>query len=224
MPRSGRVPSNRFIKIGLFFFLMEEAADFSQVEFGPALLYPAGCKLEVVDLSGPDASAVFSSSPFTVGRYLERRGIYSSDLFIAGEGRRRCVHLGVDLGAPVGTVVLAPCEGVVLHCGFNPAAGDYGHCVVTRHQVGGRSVYFLFGHLGRSALEESPSGRVFGKGARLGVLGSPEENGGWPPHLHFQLALHEPATHDLPGVCCEDEVEESARLYPDPRLVLGPLW
>ena len=25
------------------------------------------------------------------------------------------------------------------------------------------------------------------------------ENGGWPPHLHFQLSNEQPTTHDMPG-------------------------
>lgn len=29
-----------------------------------------------------------------------------------------------------------------------------------------------------------------------------------PPHLHFQLSRVEPKTHDLPGVCSEEDVEQ----------------
>ena len=31
-------------------------------------------------------------------------------------------------------------------------------------------------------------------------FGDEEENGGWEPHLHFQLSIVKPETHDLPGV------------------------
>jgi len=36
--------------------------------------------------------------------------------------------------------------------------------------------------------------------------------------------LVEPTTHDLPGVVSPLEREQALRDYPDPRLVLGPLY
>ena len=51
------------------------------------------------------------------------------------------------------------------------------------------------------------------------------ENGGWPiPHVHFQLSVKEPATHDMPGVVSAEQRDDARRDYPDPRLVLGPLY
>ena len=73
-------------------------------------------------------------------------------------------------------------------------------------------------------MQHSPPGRRFNAGDELGWLGGREENGGWPPHVHFQLCLKRPDTHDLPGVVTRAEREEALRLYPDPRLVLGKLW
>jgi murein DD-endopeptidase MepM/ murein hydrolase activator NlpD len=197
--------------------------DFGSVAFGPVIRFPVGTKLLVLDLSGKEASS-FHTAPFTVGRYLERRGIYTSSLF--GEGtKRRCIHLGIDLGAPVGTPVHAPMDGTVAFCGYNPGEGDYGHCLITKHAISGRDVWFLFGHLGRDVLQRSgQQGQPVVTGAVLGHLGSPEENGGWPPHLHFQISLVAPTTHDLPGVCSEDTLEQSMCDFPDPRLVLGPMY
>ena len=50
------------------------------------------------------------------------------------------------------------------------------------------------------------------------------ENGGWEPHLHFQLSYQEPETHDMPGVVAPSDREEALQIYPDPRLVLGTLY
>ena len=54
--------------------------------------------------------------------------------------------------------------------------------------------------------------------------GSEEVNGGWPPHVHFQLSLKEPETHDMPGVVEQEARESALEIYPDPRLVLGLLY
>ncbi len=136
----------------------------------------------------------------------------------------RDVHVGLDLFGPVGTPVLAWRAGEVLHSGYNPADGDYGHALVTAHEVGGVSVYSLYGHLGAGALAQSPVGRRFAAGDPLGALGARGENGGWAPHVHFQLALTAPATHDLPGVVSRADRAAARIAYPDPRLVLGSLY
>ena len=52
-------------------------------------------------------------------------------------------------------------------------------------------------------------------------MGSEEENGGWPPHVHFQLSLIEPEECDLPGVVSEENHDIALKIFPDPRMVLG---
>ena len=58
----------------------------------------------------------------------------------------------------------------------------------------------------------------------VGWMGDKHENGGWFPHVHFQLVLLQPAIADCPGVVAEQHRELGLHLYPDPRMVLGPLW
>ena len=55
-------------------------------------------------------------------------------------------------------------------------------------------------------------------------IANESENGGWEPHLHFQLSIIEPETHDLPGVVSIQDSAIALKLYPDPRLVLGPIY
>ena len=55
-------------------------------------------------------------------------------------------------------------------------------------------------------------------------MGDKHENGGWESHLHFQLSIIEPKTHDMPGVIDPNEREMALINYPDPRLVLGPIY
>ncbi len=92
------------------------------------------------------------------------------------------------------------------------------------HKVGGVTVFSLYGHLDSNSLALSPVGRRFMIGEKLGAIGGRHENGGWAPHVHFQLALSRPDTHDLPGVVSRQDLEAALIAYPDPRLVLGNLY
>jgi murein DD-endopeptidase MepM/ murein hydrolase activator NlpD len=185
------------------------------VGFHPVVVFPPD-GVVVLDLSraGPRQDATWS-----VGRYDEVRAIYTQALF----GGDRCVHMGVDLGAPAGVAVHAFDEGRVVHAGTNPADGDYGPTLVTEHSFGRRPLYVLLGHLSRRSLERSPPGRVFRAGDVLGWIGETSENGGWPPHVHVQLSWERPATHDLQGAVTLADRAAAKERYPDPALILGHL-
>lgn len=77
-----------------------------------------------------------STKRYDVGRYDEdRRGMYTSALFDDSNGSdnedtRRTVHVGIDIGAPVGTEVHAFEGGIVHSVGYNPDVGDYGNVIV----------------------------------------------------------------------------------------------
>lgn len=182
--------------------------------FAPVVVLPADH--EVLDLSAPLRHP--PRSRWTVGRYDEVRGIYDQPLF----GGARCVHVGLDLGAPAGTAVHAFADGEVIEAGHCDDDGDYGPVIVTRHLLDeDLPIYALFGHLSAASLARSPVGRTFQRGDVLGWMGEPEENGGWPPHVHLQLSWERPETHDLPGVVTLDERADALRRYPDPRWVAG---
>ena len=84
----------------------------------------------VLDLT---SSGNFDSENYiwSIGRYDEVRTIYTSDLFSGG----RTVHVGLDIGGPVGTPILSFFDGVVFASGYNPELGDYGHTIVTKHRI-----------------------------------------------------------------------------------------
>jgi murein DD-endopeptidase MepM/ murein hydrolase activator NlpD len=185
------------------------------MRFHPVVLLPPGHV--VLDLTRPPLDP---GTPWTIGRYDEDRVIYTQDLF----GGERSLHVGIDLGGPAGTAVHAFAPGEVIHAGVNPAPGDYGPTIVTAHEVDGAPLYALFGHLSMSSLVRSPVGRRFDAGDVLGWLGEPAENGGWPPHVHLQLAVERPVTHDLPGAVRPADRADALRRFPDPRRVLGPLY
>ncbi len=173
----------------------------------------------VLDLTGAEDYGT-SDAKWTIGRYDEIRTIYTTDLFSDG----RTVHVGIDLGGPVGTPVYSFLKGVVFAVGYNPKLGDYGHTVVTKHRIDGNDVWALYGHLDKMTTSSLNSGDSVETGKLIGRFGSMEENGGWPPHVHFQLSLIEPEGYDLPGVVHPDDREWALSVFPDPRLVLGPLY
>ena len=192
--------------------------DFANRRFHPVVDLSAG--YEVLDLSGGAAVERMTDSPFTIGRYDEDRSIYTSSLFAGG----RSIHVGIDIGAPAGTPVYAFEEGELFLQGLNEAPGDYGPTVITHHLLDGVDLWVLHGHLSLASLGERVPGDRFAAGDRIGWIGEESINGGWPPHLHIQLSYRKPDTHDLPGAVSQKERTAALQLYPDPRLILGPLY
>ena len=162
-----------------------------------------------------------SEYEFDIGRYDELRpGMYATDLFSDG----RFLHIGIDIGAPVGTPCMAFDDGEISHFGYNPADGDYGYIIITKHLVGEYTIWALYGHLSADSIKGKQVGQKVTRGEVIGWMGDKHENGGWEPHLHFQLSVDEPETHDMPGVVSPEDRDWALQKYPDPRLVLGPIY
>lgn len=160
-------------------------------------------------------------SPFGIGRYNEvRAGMYNQPIF---EGVRN-IHVGIDIGAPVNSPIHAFADGTVFLFGNNPAPGDYGFTLITQHEIQGRPIWALHGHLSARSVEGKFSGQKLSRGEAIAWIGDHHENGGWNPHLHFQLSWEKPEVCDMPGVVSARDRDASLLKYPDPRLVLGPLY
>ena len=114
--------------------------------------------------------------------------------------------------------------GEIFLTGFYPERYDYGHVVVTRHTLHGQTLWALHGHLSAKSLEGKVPGAAVEQGEVIGWMGDKEENGEWFPHTHFQLVRLEPVMADIPGVVAQQHRDAALAVYPDPRLVLGPLW
>ena len=186
------------------------------MNYHPIIVLPPD--VTVLDLTrGP----MVGGGDWTIGRYDEvRGGVYTQPLFSGG----RCVHMGIDIGAPAGVAVHAFDDGRIVAAGINPAEGDYGPTLVAEHILDGRPIWVLLGHLATKSLERSPVGRSFSRGEVLAWVGEKHENGGWKPHVHVQLSWEKPATHDLPGAVTFADREASRARFPDPRLILGLLY
>ncbi|MDP6662220.1 MAG: peptidoglycan DD-metalloendopeptidase family protein [Candidatus Thalassarchaeaceae archaeon] len=185
--------------------------------FHPVVYLPD--EYAVLDLSGGTWTP--PQTEYSVGKYDEvRPNLYNTDLF----GGTRNIHMGIDIGGPVGTPCMAFADGEVSHFGYNPEQGDYGNVVITKHYIEGASVWALYGHVDAASIEDKSVGQKVSAGEVIAWFGAHHENGGWEPHLHFQLSLVEPETHDLPGVVAPEGRVQALLDYPDPRLVLGPLY
>jgi murein DD-endopeptidase MepM/ murein hydrolase activator NlpD len=192
--------------------------DFSAEDFHPVIHLPP--EVDVLELGWPEADRPPRQSAYSIGRYNERRVIYRQPLFSGS----RDIHMGLDIGGPVGTPVHAFADGAIAFFGYNGAEGDYGHTLITVHRIAGVDLWALHGHLDARSTRDHTSGAPIRKGEVIAWIGDHHENGGWPPHLHFQLSRREPTTFDLPGVVSEAERSQALVDYPDPRLVLGPLY
>jgi len=95
---------------------------------------------------------------------------------IDGSARR---HDGVDVAAPLGSVVVAAQRGTVLRA---ESAGGYGNLVVIDHGGGRETRYAHLGSL------EVKAGDTLAEGAALGHVGLTGRTTG--PHLHFEVREH----------------------------------
>jgi murein DD-endopeptidase MepM/ murein hydrolase activator NlpD len=162
-----------------------------------------------------------SKTEFSIGKYDEvRPEMYVTPIF---KGIRN-IHVGIDINGPIGTPCMAFTDGVISHLGYNPEPGDYGNVIILQHNISGMDIWALYGHLSSQSIEGKSIGQKVGKGETIAWFGPENQNGGWDPHLHFQLSLIEPKTHDLPGVVSPEDRIQALRDYPDPRLILGPLY
>ena len=58
----------------------------------------------------------------------------------------RNIHLGVDIWAKEGTKVLAALDGEIHSFKNNTNHGDYGPCIILKHQLEESVFYTLYGH------------------------------------------------------------------------------
>jgi 4-aminobutyrate aminotransferase-like enzyme/Ser/Thr protein kinase RdoA (MazF antagonist) len=134
----------------------------------------------------------------------------------------RTVHLGLDLFVEAGTSVLAPLDGIVHSFSAGVSPLGHGPTVILEHRAGddGPVFFTLYGRLSARSLEGMHEGQQVQRGQRLGWVGSREENGGQPPHVHFQI-ICDLLGHrgDFPGLVVPSERSLWTNLCPDPAMI-----
>ncbi len=161
-----------------------------------------------------------------IGRYHEARLLYTAEQFKVQTDEMpeaRTVHLGLDLYTPSNRPVYAPLDGRVHSFNNNQAHLDYGPAIILEHQIeDGERFYTLFGHLSQDSLEDLTVGMPVAKGQSFARIGEPPTNGGWPPHLHFQIILDMLGeSGNFPGVARPAAWDIWKQICPDPNLILG---
>jgi len=159
---------------------------------------------------------------YGIGGYMEHRTIYANiPLFDSGGDEPRFLHLGVDIWAKAGTAVYSPLKGKVHSFNDNNNHGDYGPTIILEYDLDGLKLFALYGHLSRKDLDGLHVGMPIHINQKIGDFGEIEENGHWPPHLHFQLMFDmEGKQGDYPGACRFSEKETYIKNIPDPQLIL----
>ena len=165
-----------------------------------------------------------ASKKYAYGGYGEHRVFYQRFPQYRSTGAPRCIHLGIDVWAPAGTAIYAPLSAKVHSAAINDQPGDYGGTVILEHQLAGITFHTLYGHLSFASANKHSAGTVLPAGALLGALGTERENGGWPPHLHFQTVMDMGNMQgDYPGVATQQAAPQLLQNCPDPG-VFFPYW
>ncbi|MCA0132002.1 peptidoglycan DD-metalloendopeptidase family protein [Winogradskyella alexanderae] len=157
------------------------------------------------------------------GGYLEKRGIYKrSDYFNQEDpNTERNIHLGIDLWIDAGTPIYAPLSGTLHSFNNNTNFGDYGPCIILKHQIKELEFFTLYGHLSLESLSNKEIGKQIEKGEPFATLGTAEVNGTYPPHLHFQIIKDiQDYKGDYPGVSNILNLQFYKDNCPDPNLLL----
>lgn len=175
--------------------------------------------------AGQRPAALPASQPFYgFGPYRERRSVYTAEQFAdAASPERRNRHLGIDVFAPAGTSVQAPLDGVVRVATYNADPLDYGHTLILEHTTkDGTPFYTLYGHLAQDRTGRARPGEAVKAGDLIAHFGDWHENGGWSPHLHFQVMTDMLSqTDNFFGVGHDSLWEVWADICIDPNLILG---
>ena len=156
------------------------------------------------------------------GGYNEIRNLYSqNDHFNDSEKEERNIHIGLDLWIKAGTKVLAALDGTIHGFDINLGKGNYGPTIILKHELENQEFYTLYGHLSMESLENIEIGAFFKKGETLATLGDAKVNGGYAPHLHFQIIENiAENSSDYPGVCSKNNLNYYLKNCPNPNLIL----
>lgn len=90
-------------------------------------------------------------------------------------------HRGADLAGPEGTPIYAARDGEVIEAG--PADG-FGNWIIIRHEVDGKQVDTVYGHMWNHGVLVSKGDKV-GGGEEIGLIGNNGQSTG--AHLHFEI-------------------------------------
>lgn len=201
----------------------------SFLQYTPIDLSVSNSDLSQIDLKNPNDFETFienqlhrNKAKVAFGGYNELRNLYSNkSLFNDEQTDERNIHIGMDLWIKAGTPVLAALDGIVYGFDYNVGAGNYGPTIILKHSLDNQTFYTLYGHLSIESIEDIEIGSGFKKGQQLATLGDSSVNGGYSPHLHFQIIKNIGVNFsDYPGVCNQKDLDYYLENCPNPNMLL----
>lgn len=207
--------------------VIDDSIPYSQ--YTPIDLSISNSELSQIDLKNPNDFETFienhlqkNKAKVAFGGYNEVRNLYKkTTLFNDEQADERNIHIGMDLWIKAGTLVLAALDGIVYGFDYNAGTGNYGPTIILKHSLENQTFYTLYGHLSVESIEDIKIGALFKKGQQLAILGDSSVNGGYSPHLHFQIIKNMGENFsDYPGVCNKKNLEYYLENCPNPNLVL----
>ncbi len=172
-----------------------------------------------------DAYAAEHDVTLGIGPWGEARTVYSGDMFRSRliEGERRDRHLGLDLFMPAGTRLYAPLAATVKSVEIEEDPLGYGGLVALLHEPEGCPPFVtLWGHLAHEVVSRLKPGDRLEAGALVAEMGTHVENGGWAPHLHFQISTDPTLeARAVLGVGEARYLDVWASLFPDAATLAG---
>jgi murein DD-endopeptidase MepM/ murein hydrolase activator NlpD len=156
------------------------------------------------------------------GGYGEDRIVYKRSKHFGTDENARSIHLGTDIWCPAKTPIHTPLKAKIHSFRINDNFGDYGPTIILEHQLKDTVFYTLYGHLSKQSLEAKQAGQELEKGEIFAEVGADDENGYWPPHLHFQIISDmQENWGDFPGVCNKNKKNDFLKICPDPKIILS---
>lgn len=160
-----------------------------------------------------------------IGPWGEKRTVYTDRAFESRfiEGQRRIHHVGVDLFMSAGTPLYTPVAATVRSVEIEREPLGYGGLVALEHAPDGCPAFMtIWGHMAHEVLDRLKPGDHLEAGALVGHMGDMHENGGWTPHLHFQIStdVHLTAT-EIIGVGETAYLDVWAEIFPDAAALAG---
>lgn len=208
-------------------YVIDDAISYD--DYVPIDLSVDNTELAKVRLDDPEAFGSFienylkqRSAKAAFGGYNEIRDLYrTSSIFKEVEIAERDVHIGIDIWTHAGTSVLAAFDGIVHSFANNTGKGNYGPTIILQHHNDNEVMHTLYGHLSVDSIADIQIGDAVRQGNKIGELGDASVNGGYPPHLHFQLIRDvEGNSGDYPGVCSRGKLDFYLQNCPDPNTIL----
>ena len=207
--------------------VIDDSIPYSQ--YIPIDLSYSNLELSKIDLKNPDEFESFienhlqyNNAKVAFGGYNELRNLYKiNTLFNDNQADERNIHIGMDLWIQAGTTILAALDGIVYGFDNNTGAGNYGPTIILKHHLENITFFTLYGHLSMESINNIKVGTFFKKGQKLATLGNASVNGGYSPHLHFQIIKNIGKNEsDYPGVCSKKELDYYLENCPNPNLIL----